>query len=180
MAKALDLDPLSGIGLTNAALIAYLARDHVVAGERVERALEIDPDSIDALLLRGMVHEASGRLDLAIDDYRAAVARSLRYTVGLAFLGHALGRLGEREEAEEILRRLDTMRRTQHVSAMDSALVALALERFDEAFQWLEAAIVEKSGWLVYLKTDRRLDPLRGDARFEAMLRKVELASTNP
>lgn len=180
MAKALELDPLSGIGLTNAAFIAYLARDDVAAGERVERALEIDPDSIDALLLRGMVHEASGRLDLAIDDYRAAVARSVRYTVGLAFLGHALGRLGKREEAEEILRRLDTMRRTQHVSAMDSALVALALERLDEAFQWLEAAIVEKSGWLVYLKTDRRFDPLRGDARFEAMLRKVELAGTNP
>ena len=177
MAKALDLDPLSGIGLTNAALLAYLAGDDVTASERVERALEVDPDSMDALLVRGGVHEASGRLDLAIDDYRAAVARSLRYTIALAFLGHALGRRGDREEAEEILRRLETLRQTQHVSAMDSALVALALERFDEVFQWLEAAVAEKSGWLVYLKTDRRLDPLRGDARFESLLRAVELGN---
>ena len=177
MAKALDLDPLSGIGLTNAALLAYLAGDDVTASERVERALEVDPDSMDALLVRGGVHEASGRLDLAIDDYRAAVARSLRYTIALAFLGHALGRRGDREEAEEILRRLETLRQTQHVSAMDSALVALALERFDEVFQWLEAAVAEKSGWLVYLKTDRRLDPLRGDARFESLLRTVELGN---
>jgi len=158
-------------------LIAYLARDDVTASERIERALEVDPDSIDALLVRGGVHEASGRLELAIDDYRAAVARSPRYTIGLAFLGHALGRFGNREEAEEILRRLDTMRRTQHVSAMDSALVALALDRFDEVFQWLDAAVAEKSGWLVYLKTDPRLDPLRGDARFESLLRTVELAN---
>jgi Tfp pilus assembly protein PilF len=178
MAKALDLDPLSGIGLTNAALLAYLARDDVTAAERVERALEVDPDSIDALLVRGGVHEASGRMELAIDDYRAAVAHSLRYTIGLAFLGHALGRFGNREEAEEILQRLDAMRRTQHVSAMDSALVALALDRLDEVFQWLEAAVAEKSGWLVYLKTDRRLDPLRGDARFESLLRRLELGNS--
>ena len=177
MAKALDLDPLSAIGLTNAALIAYLARDDVTASERIERALEVDPDSIDALLVRGGVHEASGRLDLAILDYRAAVGRSLRYTVGLAFLGHALGLFGNRDEAEEILRRLDTMRRTQHVSAMESALVVLALGRFDEVFQWLEAAVAEKSGWLVYLKTDPRFDPLRGDARFESLLRTVELGN---
>ena len=129
MAKALDLDPLSGIGLTNAALISYLARDYVTASERIERALEVNPDSIDALLLRGAVHEASGRLDLAILDYRAAVSRSVRYTISLALLGHALGRSGNRDEAEEILRQLDTMRRTQHVSAMDSALVVLALGR---------------------------------------------------
>jgi TolB-like protein/Tfp pilus assembly protein PilF len=177
MAKALDLDPLSAIGLTNAALIAYLARDDTTASERIERALEVDPDSIDALLVRGGVHEAGGRLDLAILDYRAAVGRSLRYTVGLAFLGHALGRIGNRDEAEEILRQLDTMRRTQHVSAMESALVVLALGRFDEVFQWLEAAIAEKSGWLVYLKTDPRVDPLRGDARFQSLLRTVELGN---
>ncbi|MGZ8798161.1 MAG: winged helix-turn-helix domain-containing protein, partial [Thermoanaerobaculia bacterium] len=180
MAKALDLDPLSRIGLTNAALLSYLARDDLAASERIERALEVEPDSVDALLVRGGVHEANGRLDPAIADYRAAIARSSRYTTGLAFLGHALGRRGDRDEAEEILQRLDTMRRTQHVSAMDSALVALGLNRFDVMFAWLEAAVREKSGWLVYLKTDPRLDPLHGDPRFESLLRAVDLASGNP
>ena len=177
MAKAFELDPLSGIGLTNAALIAYFAGDYVTAGERAERALEIEPDSIDALLVRGVIHEASGRSDLAIADYRAAVGRSLRLTIALAFLGHALARAGKREEAEEILQRLDTMRQTQHVSAMDSALVALALGRLDETFRWMDAAVEEKSGWLVYLKTDWRFDPLRDDPRFESLLRTVELAN---
>ncbi len=165
---------------TNAALLAYLARDNHAAMERIERSLEIEPGSIDAILVRGGVHEAGGRFDPAIADYRAAVARSSRYTTGLAFLGHALGRRGDRDEAEEILQRLDTMRRTQHVSAMDSALVALGLNRIDVAFDWLEAAVKEKSGWLVYLKTDHRLDPIRGDARFESLLRTVELAGGNP
>jgi serine/threonine-protein kinase len=97
MAKALDLDPLSGIGLTNAALIAYLAGDHVTALERVDRALEVEPDSIDALLVRGGALEASSRIELAIADYRAAIARSHRFTIAHGFLGHALGRAGNRE-----------------------------------------------------------------------------------
>jgi TolB-like protein/Tfp pilus assembly protein PilF len=180
MAKALDLDPLSGIGLTNAAFIAYLAGDDFAARERIERALEIEPDSVDALLVRGGVLEAMGKLDPAIDDYRAAVARSSRYTMGLACLGHALGRRGDRAEAEEILQRLDSMRSSQHVSAMDFAFVTLALRRLDEAFQWMEVAVGEKSGWLVYLKTDPRLDPLRGDARFDRVLRAVGLADEKP
>lgn len=180
MAKALDLDPLSGIGLTNAAFIAYLARDNLTASERIERALEIEPESVDALLVRGSVHEASGNLDAAVADYKAAVARSSQYTMSLAFLGHALGRRGDRADAEGILQQLDSMRATQHVSAMDSMLVAIALGRFDEAFEWLEAAVGEKSGWLVYLKTDPRLDPLRGDPRFQSLLRAVELEGGNP
>lgn len=177
MAKALDLDPLSGIGLTNAAVIAYLAGDHVKASERIDKALEVDPHSIDALVVRGGVHEAAGRMDLALADYRSAVERSPRFTIALAFLGHALGVRGNGDEAEDVLQRLSEKRRTQHVSAMDSALVTLALGRLDETFEWLEKAMLEKSGWLVYLKTDRRFDSLRGDQRFEAVLRRVELGN---
>ncbi|MGZ8812197.1 MAG: winged helix-turn-helix domain-containing protein [Thermoanaerobaculia bacterium] len=177
MAKALDLDPLSGIGLTNAAVIAYLAGDHVKASERIDKALEVEPHSIDALVVRGGVHEAAGRTDLAIADYRSAVERSPRFTIALAFLGHVLGVQGNRDEAEDVLQRLGEKRRTQHVSAMDSAIVTLALGRLDETFEWLEKAMLEKSGWLVYLKTDRRFDSLRGDQRFEAVLRRVELGN---
>src|SRR5687767_8453795 len=174
MARALDLDPLSGIGLTNAAVIAYLNGDQVTASERIERALEVDPLSIDALVVRGGIHEAGGRYDQAIVDYRSAVARSHRFTIALGFLGHALGSTGCRDEAEQILKRLDELRRTQYVSAMDSMLVTLALGRVDESLQWLERAVAEKSGWVVYLKTDRRLDPLRSDPRFQSVLRRVE------
>jgi serine/threonine-protein kinase len=178
MAKAMDLDPFSVIGLTNAAFLAYLARDHHTASARIERALEVDPESVDALLVRGVVLEAMGKVDVAIESYRAAASRSSRYTMTLAALGHALARRGDRAEAEQVLQRLNDMRGTQHVSAIDFALVTLALGRIDEAFEWMEAALREKSGWLVYLKTDWRLDALRGDPRFEPLLRAVDLAGT--
>ena len=175
MARALDLDPLSSIGLTNAAVIAYLAGDQVLAFDRIERALEVDPHSLDALVVRGGVHEAAGRFDLALGDYRSVASRSRRFTIALAFLGHLLGRVGEKSEAEQILEQLDLMRRDQYVSAMDSAMVALGLGRLDEAFQWVEKALEEKSGWLVYLGTDHRLAPLRGDPRFAQVVGRLGL-----
>jgi TolB-like protein/Tfp pilus assembly protein PilF len=177
MARALDLDPLSAIGLTNAALIAYLGRDYDAALERIERALEVDPDSLDALVVRAGVLEGAGRTDLAIAGYRAAVARSQRFTIALAFLGYALGTSGKVAEAEEALARLSALRAEQHVSAIDSMLVTLALGRLEETFLWLEKAMAEKSGWLVYLKTDRRLDSLRGDPRFVSLLGRLELGN---
>lgn len=175
MARALDLDPHSGTVLTNAAIVAYMSRDYETASGRIERALEVAPDSIDALLVRGGIREAAGDRDAAIVDYEAAASRSSRYTLALGFLGHARGRRGDRAGAEEILNRLNDLRRTQYVSAMDSAITALALDRVDAAFGWLDVAVREKSGWLVYLRTDWRLDPLRTDPRFEAVLRAVEL-----
>jgi TolB-like protein/Tfp pilus assembly protein PilF len=175
MARALDLDPLSRIGLTNAAIIAYLGGDDEAAMERIERALEVDPDSVETMVVRGGIHEAAGRMELAVSDYRASVARGQRFTIALAFLGHALGTLGRRDEAEQILEQLESMRRTQHVSAMDSFLVALGLRRIEEALDWMEKGVEQKSGWLVYLKTDPRVASLQGHPRFQSLLMRVQL-----
>jgi tetratricopeptide (TPR) repeat protein len=43
------------------------------------RALQLDPDSVDALGLRGQVHYHSGRLPEAADDCDAAIRRGARY-----------------------------------------------------------------------------------------------------
>ncbi len=177
MARALDLDPFSVIGLTNAALIAYFSRDHQSAAERIEKALEVEPESVDGHLVRGAVREATGEIDAAIDDYRRAFTLSTRYTMSLAFLGHALGRRGDRTEAEEVLQRLEELRRAQHVSAIAFAMVNLGLDRINEVFAWMDEGVREKSGWLVYFGTEPRLDPLRGDARFARLLEKIGLDS---
>ena len=44
-----------------------------------------------------------------------------------------------------------------------------------EAMHWLEKAFQERSGWMLHLKVDPRLDPLRSDPRFQGLLRRVGL-----
>jgi len=47
--------------------------------------------------------------------------------------------------------------------------VSVALGDHEEALRWLERAVEQRSGWLVYLATEPRFDSLRGEPRFEAI-----------
>ena len=64
---------------------------------------------------------------------------------------------------------------TRHVSAYHTAVVYIALGDVDEGIRWLERAYAERSPWIGYMRVDPRLDPLRSDSRFDALLRQARL-----
>jgi hypothetical protein len=45
----------------------------------------------------------------------------------------------------------------------------------DRAFQWLDSALAARSPYLLALKADRQWNPIRADARFDALVTKVGL-----
>ncbi len=45
----------------------------------------------------------------------------------------------------------------------------------EQAFRWLDRAYVQRDGGLTSLKTDPILEPLRNDARYKALLGKMNL-----
>jgi hypothetical protein len=51
------------------------------------------------------------------------------------------------------------------------------LNNKDEALHWLEKAYQEHSNSLTALKVDPTYDPLRGEPRFQELLRRLRLAS---
>lgn len=51
----------------------------------------------------------------------------------------------------------------------------LGLGEKDQAFTFLEKAFQERNSLLIYLKLEPELDPLRSDARFADLLRRVGL-----
>ena len=61
------------------------------------------------------------------------------------------------------------------VPAFLYALVYAGLEDKDHAFSWLEKAYEERFNRLAYLKLEALWDPLRSDARFIDLLRRVGL-----
>jgi hypothetical protein len=76
-------------------------------------------------------------------------------------------------EAERILAQLQSA--NPPAPAFLIAEVLAGLGRTDEAIQWLERAREERSPWIVWLKTDVKLDALRGDPRFKGLMRRVRL-----
>jgi hypothetical protein len=80
---------------------------------------------------------------------------------------------GQQAEARKILQELAARAKERYVPSYQVALVYAGLGDKDKAFESLEAAFEERSTLLTYLKMDPRFDPLRGDARFQSMLRRL-------
>jgi tetratricopeptide (TPR) repeat protein len=66
-------------------------------------------------------------------------------------------------------------RRTGYASAYRIARNYTELGEKDQAFRWFDTAYQERDPYLIGLKTDFLLDPLRSDARFAELVRKVGL-----
>ena len=64
---------------------------------------------------------------------------------------------------------------SHYLQAGYPALVYLALHDRAAALQWLDRAFQDRSHVMTFLKVDPRLDSLRGDPDFEALVKRVGL-----
>jgi DNA-binding winged helix-turn-helix (wHTH) protein/tetratricopeptide (TPR) repeat protein len=166
---AMESDPISYHLNTHMATVHYLARDYAQAERYVRRSFEINPYHEPAHFTLGLALEQLGRYDEA----RAELERSHAITKGEP---HAEAALGHLDKARDRLQRLHELAAGRHVSAVHFAVVHTALGEHDEALDWLRRAIESRSGWLVYLKTEPRFDPLRGMAGFAGVLGEIGFA----
>ncbi len=84
---------------------------------------------------------------------------------------------GHRDDARKILRQLQERSSEQYVTPYMIGRIYAALGEKDEAFRWLNTAYEERAPWMVLLKRDPRLDGLRSDSRYEALLRRMNFPS---
>ena len=139
--------------------------------EQCTNALALFPTSYFAFYFRGLAYEQKGMLDEAIVAFRRAHALVPNATFGTAALGHALALSGRTVEATSLLRQLETD--ALYVSPFDRAILHLGLGDRDKALEELNRTILESSSWCIYLRAEPRLDPLRQDPRFIALLQHL-------
>ncbi len=175
MEKALELDPLSLI--TNATLgrALYLARRYDQSLEQFRKTLEMDPNFAPAHLWLGQVYEQRQIYETAIMEFQKGTSLSAGSSYALARLGHGYAVAGRRGEAQMMLNQLNALSKQRYVSPYDTALIYAGLGEKDRAFAWLERAYEERSVWLIFLKVEPSLDPLRSDPRFNDLLRRIGL-----
>lgn len=174
MQQAQSLDPLS-VRINADLGMAYLAAGRYEdAVQQEARTLELDPDSAAPKWIRGMALEQMGRYAEAERDLRVVLDAWQRDASILGTLGHLLAISGEEESARELLRELEAQADSTDVTFF-AALIEVGLGETDAAFDWLNRAIEERSGSARYLMIDARLDPLRDDPRFPALLARVGL-----
>ena len=140
-----------------------------------QRGLQMDPTNAWAGIILGWAYEQKSMMKEAVAVFQKALGQSKDSPLSLAALGHAYGISGQKKEAREILGKLLEMSKRRHVPAYDIAAVYTGLGEKDQAFDELGKAFEERSGFLIYIKCDRRFDALRSDARYEALLKRIGL-----
>lgn len=96
-----------------------------------------------------------------------------------ASLAHVYAVSGKKAKAEKILNELK-QKITGNNLSYQIADVYIGLGQQDQAFEWLEKAYEDRSGWLTWIAIEPKLDPLRSDPRFAGLLRRMNLPSSVP
>ena len=166
--RFIRLDPLSATAYRRKAAVLYALRHYPQSVEAGRKALEFSPDGYIArtwvggsLLLMGRSREAQAEFSaMPVGDFFRLFCEAL-----------VAARSGDRAGAERIMSEI----RRQHGSAVSFqyAAVRAQLGQIDQAFAELDTAVVARDSGLIYLKSDPFFDPIRGDRRYAALLRKL-------
>src|SRR5262249_24776503 len=124
----------------------------------------------------GRCYEMRGSYQRAIECFERATVLSDRVPTAIGALGRAHALAGHRKAAEGLLSELDQLAQQRYVSPYAKALIYLGLAD-ERVFACLEDSYNHRTGWLMYLASDPRFDPLRSDGRFRSLLERLRLPS---
>jgi TolB-like protein/Tfp pilus assembly protein PilF len=175
MLRALAIDPLSMVIHTAVGDAYFYARRYEDSVGYYRKAIVLDPrfDGAHTDLARSL--EMLGQFDEAQAQYEEG-RRLSGGVVGPSFgLGHLAASRGDTAGARRILDELIAARASKVVSAWGIAALHASLGDVDEAFRWLDTAVEERATGLIFLRVHPRLDPIRPDPRYPALVHRLGL-----
>jgi TolB-like protein/Tfp pilus assembly protein PilF len=170
--RAVELDPLSLIINADLGSTLMLSRRYDDAIAQLRLTLGLDPNFAYAHWNLGEALYLKGDSTGAIAEYEKAASLDNDPEIQ-ALLTRAYAKMGKKEQALEILRKLSATAQHQFVRGYLFALIYIGLGDKTTAIQYLERCYRERENIdLDWIKVDPLLDPLRGDPQFEALVNK--------
>jgi serine/threonine-protein kinase len=172
--RAQELDPLAH--RMDVATTLLRAGRYAEAERGAAHALESDPVHDRARATLGWAYLKQGKTDKGLAELERAVAIAPANTQWLAQLGQAYAVAGRTDRAREVLRQLEDRARHSYVSPYHLAFVFTGLGDRERAMDLLERAFAEHAGAVYGIKGSFLFTPLHSHPRFQALLKKMNLA----
>ena len=176
MKLAQELDPVSPISNTALGYAFSMARNPDEAIRFFLKAIELQPDTVVAHFDLAQTYADKRMFDLALAEFDKLQATDPTLAIqGKAYV-YALA--GRKQEALAAIKQLEPQKDKVRISYYDLAVLYAALGDKDRAFAYL-GKIIPRRFNIAKLKFDPELDPLRGEARFDEIVKYINYASQN-
>jgi tetratricopeptide (TPR) repeat protein len=176
--KSGEIDPLATVHPAALGYALYLAGQYDAAIREVGRGIEVAPTLGLHRLLLGNTYAMMGRHREALEALRTAVRLDPEIASRQGYLAYALAKSGQVAEARAILNRLNARPAADRPSPMSLAIIYLGLGENDKALTAMEQAVDTHDISLLTGASPLRdpiYDPVRGDARFEKVIERMNL-----
>ena len=174
MRHALQLDPLSFFMNRHLGSTLYYGRHYDEALEYLEKAKEMEPDKAEFVdNWMSSIYEKKGMQQEAVTHDLAVMRKNLPQsdTAALQETYRAKGWKAYWQARLDLL--AQSGGRCIH---FERGLNAMRQGDRDGAFEQLTMAVDQHCFWVMFVAVDPILDDLRGDARFEELLRRIKLS----
>jgi len=168
--KATEYDPLLSYAWSDLALLYVKTGQYDLAEAAIARALEISPENVLALRQLPVKYLLEGKPQAALEAAERVPPGPWRL-MSMALALQGLGRVAESRAALQELEQKEG-----HGWAFQIAQVHAFAGETDEAFLWLDRALVQRDmGAALEVKGDPLLRQIRGDPRYAALLARMNL-----
>jgi TolB-like protein/DNA-binding winged helix-turn-helix (wHTH) protein/Tfp pilus assembly protein PilF len=175
--RAHQLDPLSPLNSTLVGNVHTMARQYDEAIVICKKVANENPTFADAHGDLAKAYWGKRMYPQVIEEWKAygQLSGDRNESEFASALEQGFRSSGWRGALTKGIEARQAQRKKGYYSAFTIATLCADLGDKDQAFRWLNTAYQERDPWLLSLKTNFLLDPLRSDPRFAELVRKVGL-----
>jgi serine/threonine-protein kinase len=174
--RSREIDPLTLVHTSDLATTLLRAGRYDEAMREARYLIDTAPTFVLGHATLGWACLLKGDTTQGLRELEQAASLSSGNTVFLAQLGEAYAMAGDATKARAVLEDLERLSRERYVMPYHLAYVHTGLGAHDAAIDLLEAALEERAGGVYGIKGSFLFTPLRGHPRFDALLRRMNLA----
>jgi adenylate cyclase len=172
--EAEKIDPLSPI-ITQALGNMYIfAGRYDEAITQADKMLDLNPTMRISIEMKGWATGMKGDWETALEYFKEVHRLTNHPLKGVMGLGFAYAKLGQEEQALEIIRKMEQRQEQEPGSVIDPEIAAVwfALGNVDKAFYYLNQAVDKRMGPVSYVLEYPQYNSVKKDPRYKELLRK--------